>query len=51
MFVDVDRGIVRTPYLMLLQEKTSNGNREPAVVPPREITGLSQIRKKEGAAP
>ena len=33
--------------LMLLQEKISNGNREPAVVPPRELPGLTQIRKKE----
>jgi NADH-quinone oxidoreductase subunit B len=35
--------------LILLQEKISNGNREPATVPPRELPGLSQIRKKETA--
>jgi hypothetical protein len=35
--------------LMLLQEKISNGNREPMTVPPRELPGLTQIRKKETA--
>ena len=35
--------------LMLLQEKISNGNREPAIVPPRELPHLAQIRKKEPA--
>ena len=37
--------------LMLLQDKISNGNREPLVVPPRELPGLTQIRKKEGSQP
>ena len=35
--------------LILLQEKISNGNREPAIVPPRQLPGLVQIRKKETA--
>ena len=33
--------------LMLLQEKITNGNREPATVPPRTLPGLSQIRRKD----
>ena len=37
--------------LMLLQDKISNGNREPAAVPPRELPGLSQIRKKDAVKP
>jgi NADH-quinone oxidoreductase subunit B len=35
--------------LMLLQEKITNGNREPATVPPRELPQLTQIRRKETA--
>ena len=32
--------------LMLLQEKITNGNREPAVVPPREVP--ENLRKRAG---
>ena len=30
-----------------MQEKITNGNREPATVPPRTLPGLSQIRRKD----
>jgi NADH-quinone oxidoreductase subunit B len=33
--------------LMLLQEKITNGNREPAIVPPRQLPPLVQLRKKQ----
>ena len=35
--------------LMLLQEKIANGNRDPIVVPPRELPGLTQLRSKDAA--
>lgn len=34
--------------LMLLQEKIAKGNREPVVVPPKELPELSQIRGRTG---
>src|SRR5688572_3615304 len=33
--------------LLLLQQKITNGNREPASVPPREVAELAQLRIKE----
>jgi hypothetical protein len=34
---------------MLLMEKISNGDREPAVVPPHELPPLVRLREKGGA--
>jgi NADH-quinone oxidoreductase subunit B len=34
--------------LMLLQEKIANGDREPAIVPPRELPPLVQLRTDGG---
>jgi NADH-quinone oxidoreductase subunit B len=33
--------------LLLLQEKITNGNREPMTVPPREVAELAQLRIKD----
>jgi NADH-quinone oxidoreductase subunit B len=36
--------------LMLLQDKIMNGDREPAIVPPRELPPLVSLRLKQGDA-
>jgi NADH-quinone oxidoreductase subunit B len=33
--------------LMLLQDKITNNNREPAIVPPRELPSLVQLRTRQ----
>jgi len=37
--------------LMLLMDKIQNGNKDPLVVPPRELPKLAQLRAKKDAKP